>query len=93
MGACLTVANQKAAMARHTMPVGWTICTCGFENLESIDLQILPDDQRLDGAHVQTGQRVLDAEHELVGVLADLVKEFADEPLFLNKLHVCKGVG
>ena len=54
----------------------------------SSDVQIFPDDQRLDGAKFESLQRVLNAKTVFARVLADLVKVLLDQLLFLNELDV-----
>lgn len=43
-------------------------------------LEVLPDDERLDGSELETAEGVVDAEAVLAGVLRDLVKVLLDQP-------------
>mmetsp|Transcript_20649 Transcript_20649/g.59797 ORF Transcript_20649/g.59797 Transcript_20649/m.59797 type:complete len:297 (+) Transcript_20649:155-1045(+) len=65
----------------------------GIFDLNSLDLQLLPHDQRGHGAHLKPGHRVLDAEAILSGVLRYLVQEASDEPLLLNEFHILERLG
>mmetsp|Transcript_10967 Transcript_10967/g.36026 ORF Transcript_10967/g.36026 Transcript_10967/m.36026 type:complete len:331 (+) Transcript_10967:801-1793(+) len=59
----------------------------------SVHLEVLPHDERLDGAHVEARERVIHAEDELAGVLGDFVKVLANQSLLLHKLDVGENVG
>lgn len=66
--------TQRAAVA--TSAAGSAAPTTrGVCEHVALDLQVLPHDERLHGAHLQARQRVLGAKHKLASVLADLVKE------------------
>jgi len=56
----------------------------------SSDVQIFPNDQRLDGAEFESLQRVLNPKTVFARVLADLVEVLLDQLLFLNELDVCE---
>ena len=53
-----------------------------------VHVEALPHDQGLDGAHLEAGKRVGDAEDELARVLRDLVEELGDQALLLDELDV-----
>ena len=57
------------------------------------DIKVLPDDERLDGAHLQALKRVLNAKDKLAGVKRNLVKVLLDQALLLDKLDVRQRVG
>ena len=65
----------------------------GIHELESVDVQVLPDDECLHCSHFQACEGVLYAKYIFAGVLADLIKEFADEALLLHKLYIRQCVG
>ena len=55
------------------------------------DIQIFPNNQRLDGAKLESLQRILDTETVFSRVLADLVEVLLDQLLFLNELDIREG--
>jgi hypothetical protein len=55
------------------------------------DVQVFPNDQCLDGAELESLERILNAETVFTRVLADLVEVLLDQLLFLNELDVCEG--
>jgi hypothetical protein len=57
------------------------------------DVEVLPDDERLDGSHLETFEGIVDSEDELAGVESDLVKELLDQTLLLDELDVAQRVG
>lgn len=58
----------------------------------TVNLKVFPDYESLHCAHLQAGLGVLHAKDKFAGVLTDFIKEFADEPLLLNKLDIRQGV-
>ena len=75
------------------MQAGNVKLTCGgVHEGDAIHFQVLPDDEGLDSAHVQAGLGVLHAKDKLASVLADLIKELADQPLLLYKFDVRQGI-
>jgi len=59
----------------------------------TLDVQILPTDEDLDGAHLQRLQGVVDAEAVLARVLRDLIEVASYQLLFLDKFHVGQALG
>lgn len=54
----------------------------------SCDIKVLPDNQRFNSTKIESTERVIDTEAVLARILADFVKVFLDELLFLHKLDV-----
>lgn len=57
------------------------------------DIEVLPDDKRLNSAEFESLERVLDTVAVLPGVLADLIEVLLNEPLLLDELDVREGLG
>ena len=60
---------------------------------EPLDVEVLPADERLDGAHLQGPESVLHTEAVAPGVLADLVKVPVDQLLLLDELDIGQRLG
>jgi len=56
-------------------------------------LEVLPNDQGLNGSHVESLEGILDSEDELSSVESDLIEELLDELLLLDELDVGERVG
>mmetsp|Transcript_58487 Transcript_58487/g.102822 ORF Transcript_58487/g.102822 Transcript_58487/m.102822 type:complete len:308 (-) Transcript_58487:581-1504(-) len=60
---------------------------------KAVHCQVLPDNQRLDGTHLQGLECVLHHEAVLAGVLRDLVHVALQQTLLLHQLHVGQALG
>lgn len=66
----------------------WWWCVCVDDDLGSVrvteavacDVEVLPDDEGLDGSKLESAERVLDSEAVLARVLCHLVEVLLDEP-------------
>ena len=56
------------------------------------DIKVLPYDQSLDGSEFERLERVFDTKTILASILADFIKVFLNQPLFLNELDVREGL-
>ena len=59
-----------------------------IHELISIDIKILPNNERLDCPHLQASKRIFHPKDILPGVLADFIKKFAYQSLLLDKFHI-----
>ena len=79
-------------LASVNVPSEGSICltsSCIAKDISG-DVQVFPYDQRLNGAELESLERVFDTEAVSARVLADLVEVLLDQLLFLNKLDVCE---
>ena len=66
------------------------LTSCSVSQRISRDVKVLPHDQRLDGAHVETFEGIIHTETVFASVLADLVKVLLDEFLLLDEFDILK---
>ena len=56
----------------------------------SCDVQVLPDDQGLNGSQFQPLERIINAKAVFARIPTDFVKVALDQSLLLNELDVCE---
>lgn len=74
------VLNDLGRSKQHT--------SCSISEYISGDIQIFPDNKRLDGAEFQTLESIVDTKAVFTGILADFIEVALDQFLLLYELHV-----
>ena len=89
-------------LVHETVAAGLLLCLGSMQDdlgsvaiLENpaVDLEVLEDDEGLDGAKLQSLEGILNTVADAAGILANLLEVLADELLLLDELDVSEGLG